>query len=179
MIPGQIARRYAKALMELGTESGQLDALVDEISRVAAAYDESSDLRHAIDNPLVTYDAKKAVLAEICDRLAVGPVAKNTIMLLNDRRRMRALPGIARALRELFDAKKGLVRAEVVSAKPLSADYVEKLRQSLERRTGKKIVLEQRQDASLIAGVIARIGDTVYDGSLRGRLHELHTQLTN
>lgn len=179
MIPGQVARRYAKALMELGTEENRADALVEEMSNAAAAYEASADLRNALANPLVAYEAKKAVLLEIAEKLQLGNVAKHTILILNDRRRMAALPGIARVLRELNDAKKGLVRAEVISAKPLSADYLEKLRVSLERRTGKKIAIDQRVDETLIAGVIARIGDTIYDGSLKGRLNEIRTQLTN
>jgi len=179
MIQGQVARRYAKALLELGTEENRIDALVEEMSNVAAAYETSAELRSALANPLVAYDAKKAVLLELVEKLSLGTVAKHTILMLNDRRRMSALPSIARALRELNDAKKGLVRAEVLSAKPLSPDYVEKLRQSLERRTGKKIAVDHRVDESLIAGVIARIGDTVYDGSLKGRLNEIRTQLTS
>ena len=179
MILGQVARRYAKALMELGTEGGNLEGLVAEISSAAAAYDSSAELRSALDNPLVTHAAKKAVLTEVCEKLALAPVAKNTILLLNDRRRMRQLPSIARAMREMFDAKKGLVRADVITARPLSPDYVEKLRVALERRTGKKIVMDVREDATLIAGVVARIGDTVFDGSLRGRLNEISQQLLN
>jgi F-type H+-transporting ATPase subunit delta len=178
-IPAQVARRYAKALMEIGSEGGGSDALVQEISSIAAAYESSAEMRSALANPLIPHEAKKALLTEIADRLSLGPVAKHTVLLLNDRRRIAALPAIGRVLRELTDAKKGLVRAEVLTAKPLSAEYVEKLRLSLERRTGKKIAVDLREDPTLIAGVVARIGDTIYDGSLRGRLNEIRTQLTN
>ena len=96
MIPGQVARRYAKALLELGTEENRADALVEEMSNVAAAYEASADLRNALANPLVGYDAKKAVLLEIAEKLQLGNVAKHTILILNDRRRM---PGECRRCR--------------------------------------------------------------------------------
>jgi F-type H+-transporting ATPase subunit delta len=90
---------------------------------------------------------------------------------------MRALPGIAKILREMNDKKKGLLRAEVVTATVLSDAYYTRLQQQLEKMTGRHVVLDKREDASLLAGVITRIGDTVYDGSLRSRLHEIKHSL--
>lgn len=177
MISGAVASRYARAIYELGAEAGSPDALVDEIGRVARAYDESAELRAALDNPLVAFDAKKGILAELADRLGLSATAKHTLFLLNDRRRLRALPAIAQRLREASDQKKGVLRAEVVSAAPLGDAYLERLRAQLEKMTGKKVVLDKREDPSLIAGVVARIGDTVYDGSLRARLTQLKTAL--
>jgi F-type H+-transporting ATPase subunit delta len=98
-------------------------------------------------------------------------------MLLNDRRRMPALPAIARSLREMSDLAKGVVRAEVTSATHLSDEYYRKLHGRLEAVTGKKVALEKRVDPALIAGVVTRIGDTVYDGSLSTRLQELKNSL--
>ena len=172
-----VGRRYAKAILELGSESGQLDALVAEIASLATTYAGSPELQDVMDSPLLAHAQKKAVMGEVADTLGVGPIAKNTVLLLNDRRRMRNLPEIAQALRDMSDEKKGLVHAEVISAKPLSDDYCQKLKAQLERATGKRIALDRTVDESLIAGVIARIGDTVYDGSLKARLSELRTHL--
>lgn len=179
MIGSVVARRYAKALMELGTEGGQLEALVTQLAAAAAAWESSQELRQAIESPLVPYPQKKAIVGEIADRVGCGPVAKNTLLLLNDRRRMRHLPEIARALREMADERDGVVHAEVISARPLSEDYYTKLKAQLERMTGKKIVVDRREDPSLLAGVVARIGDRVYDGSLRARLSQMKDQLSN
>ena len=177
MISGAIEIRYARAIYELGVEAGAADALVDEIGRAASAYEGSAELRAALDNPLVAIDAKKAILGEIADALALSATAKHTLLLLNDRRRLRALPAIAQRLRETSDQKKGVLRAEVVSAAPLGDAYLERLRAQLEKMTGKKVVVDKREDPTLIAGVVARIGDTVYDGSLRARLTQLKTAL--
>jgi F-type H+-transporting ATPase subunit delta len=173
VIPGVIARRYATALIELGTETGQLDALVDEIGRAAQAYSVSADFRSALADPLVSLQAKKAILDEVSARLGLGQAAKNTLNLLLDRRRIQALPAIAAKFREMADAKRGILRAEVLTAMPLSEEYFNLLQQQLERVTGRRIALERKLDPTLICGVVARVGDTVYDGSLLSRLRQL------
>ena len=172
-----VARRYAQAVMDLGIELGQLDTLVDELAAFAAAWEGSPELRNAIENPLVAHAAKKAVVSELADRLQVGPTARHTVLLLVDRRRAKALPYVARALRELADARKGLLRAEVTTAAPLSESYYARLHAQLEAMTGKRVVVDRRTDPELIAGVVTRIGDRILDGSLRTRLHSLRDAL--
>ena len=173
MIPGVIAKRYATALLDLGTEAGQLEALVAEIGQAAAAYEVSAELRNAFENPLIPLSAKKAILGDIVDRLALGTTARSFLGLLVDRRRIRALPAIATRLREMADLRRGLTRAEVVTAMPLPEEYFEKLQRELERITGRKVALDRKLDPTLICGVLIRIGDTVYDGSLIARLKQL------
>lgn len=177
MIPGVIAKRYATALLELGSESGQADALVAEVSRAAATYEASDELQGLLDDPLITPAAKKAVLADVADRLQVSPVTKSALGLLLDRRRIRALPAIAARLREMADARKGFLRAEVLTAMPLPEEYYDKLQRQLERITGRRVALDRKLDASLLCGVVVRVGDTVYDGSLVARLHQMREKL--
>ncbi|HEX3771076.1 MAG TPA: ATP synthase F1 subunit delta [Polyangiaceae bacterium] len=172
-----VARRYAKAVAEIGVETGQLDGLVEEMSAFAAAWDESPEFRNAIENPLVAHDLKKAVIGQLADRLGASPVTKNTVMLLVDRRRARALPYVAQNLRELADARRGLLRAEVTTAAPLSDTYYARLEAQLEKMTGKRVVVERKTDPTLIAGVVTRIGDRILDGSLRTRLQSLRDSL--
>jgi F-type H+-transporting ATPase subunit delta len=87
------------------------------------------------------------------------------------------LPAVAQLLREMSDKKDGVLRAEVITAAPLSEDYYVRLKSQLERMTGKQVVVDRREDPSLIAGVVTRIGDMVIDGSLRTRLRELENAL--
>ena len=173
MIPGVIAKRYATALLELGSEANQLEAIVNELSQAAAAYEVSAELRAAFDDPLVPAAAKKAILEELAQRLGVGQVTKNALGLLLDRRRIRALPAIATRLREMADLKRGILRAEVHTAMPLPEEYFVALQAQLERVTGRRIALDRKLDPSLICGVVARVGDTVYDGSLLARLRQI------
>jgi F-type H+-transporting ATPase subunit delta len=94
-----------------------------------------------------------------------------------DRRRTRALPYVARWLRELADERQGLLRAEVITAAPLSDAYYGRLQSQLETMTGKRVVVDRRTDPSVIGGVVTRIGDRVFDGSLRTRLQSLRDAL--
>jgi F-type H+-transporting ATPase subunit delta len=177
MIPTEVARRYARALFEIGLENGALDALTQDLGSLAEAYEISRELRTALEDPLVALEAKRTILTEIANGVGAGVVAKHTLLLLGDRRRVRALPAIARALRELSDAHRGVVRAQVATARTLTAAQTEQLKTQLERITGKHIAIDASVDQALIAGVVARIGDTIYDGSLRGRMSQLRSQL--
>jgi F-type H+-transporting ATPase subunit delta len=180
VIPGVIARRYATALLELGAETGQLDSLVDEIQRAAQVYEASSELRSALADPLIPVVAKHEIAQEVAQRLGVSQVTKNALSLLVDRRRIKALPAIAQRLREMADDKRGILRAEIFTAMPLPEEYFTQLQQQLERITGRRIALDRKLDPSLIGGVVARVGDTVYDGSLIARLRQLkETMLPN
>jgi F-type H+-transporting ATPase subunit delta len=172
-----VARRYAQALLELGVAENKLDAIVEEIAAAAGAWDSSPDFRNAIENPLVAHEAKKAVIGEMADRVGASVTTRNTLLLLVDRRRMKTLPYLARTLRELADASKGVLRAEVTTAAPLSDEYYAKLQARLEKMTGKRVVVDRRIDASLIGGVVARIGDRIFDGSLQTRLQSLRDVL--
>ncbi|MBX3232898.1 MAG: ATP synthase F1 subunit delta [Labilithrix sp.] len=173
MIPGIIARRYATALLELGVETNTLDALVDEIGRAAQAYDTSPELRSALADPLVPIQAKHAILAEVGQRLGLGQASKNVFKMLLDRRRVQAIVPIAQRLKEMADDKRGVVRAEVLTAMPLPEEYFTQLQQQLERVTGRRIALDRKLDPTLICGVVARVGDTIYDGSLMSRLRQI------
>jgi F-type H+-transporting ATPase subunit delta len=172
-----VARRYAQALLELGSEDGSLDKIVDEMASVAGAWDTSTDLRNALENPLVALAAKKAVMNDLCEQLGATVSTRHVLQLLIDRRRIKTLPYVSQYLRELADAKKGILRAEVTTAVPLSDAYYGRLQQQLEKMTGKSVVVDRRTDPTLVAGVVARIGDRIFDGSLRTRLQSLKDAL--
>lgn len=177
MIAPHIARRYAKALLELA--SGAEAALAADFDTIARAYASNADLRRALDNPLVTPAAKKAVLTELADKLGVSQLARTALFLLADRRRTALVPDIAQLLKEMNDLRAGVVRAEVTTAVPMSDAYYEKLRLVLEKLTSRKVVLDKRTDPAIIAGVVTRIGDRVLDGSLKARLNDLkHSPLS-
>lgn len=177
MIDSNVARRYAKAVLELGIETGSLDALVRELSDLAAAYEASTEMQDALENPMVGIDSKRAVVAEVASRVGAGAMTKNLARMLCDRRRMRVLPRIAQLVTEMADAKKGVVHAEVTTAVALSDAFYTRLQRELERMTGQKIVLDRKVDATIVGGVSARIGDTIIDGSLKARLEGLKSTL--
>jgi F-type H+-transporting ATPase subunit delta len=177
MIDSAVIERYARAIFELGVESGQLSGLTQEIGRFASAYQNSRELRVALENPLVPEAERDRVLKDMAARLSLGETGTSAVRLLAQRRRMAALPDIAKRLGGMADEKAGVVRAQVSSAVPLTEDFYQKLAQKLEQRLGKKIVIERVTDASLIAGIVTKIGDNTIDGSLKGRLAALQSQL--
>ena len=172
-----VARRYAQALLELGVEQNAVDKIADDFEAIARAFETSHDLRNALENPLVAHAAKKGVMSDLCDQIGASPTTKHALLLLIDRRRTKTLPYVARYLRELADARKGIVRAEVTTAVELSEAYYARLQAQLEKMTGKRVVVDRVTDPSLIAGVVTRIGDRIFDGSLRTRLQSLKDAL--
>ena len=172
-----VARRYAQALLELGLEQGNLEKVVEDVTTIANAWHTSPELRNALENPLVAHAAKRALIGELSEQIGAAPVTRSALLLLVDRRRTKTLPYLAKTLAELADRRKGIVRAEVTSAAALSEAYYARLRAQLEKMTGKRVVLDQVTDPTLIAGVITRIGDRIFDGSLRTRLQSLRDAL--
>jgi len=177
VISSAIVDRYARAVFELAVESGKLDELTKELVRVAALYRESRDLRVVLENPLVGEEHRDALLRDLAKRLGLSELATNAVRLVAQRGRAVALPDIAERVSGLADEKAGIIRAKVISATALSEDFYAKLTQKLEQKTQKKVVIEREQDPSLIAGVITKIGDNTIDGSLRGRLQALESEL--
>ena len=172
-----VGRRYAKALLDLAREQGQLDTVLKDVGSVSAAWKESAELRDIVRNPVVPKPALKAVVDAVMDKLGVSKLLRNTVNLLAYKGRLGHLEDVLHALEELAEAETGRVRVEVTSAKPLSGAYYTQLTEKLQRATDKQVVLVKKQDPSLIGGVVTRVGDQVFDGSLSNRLSELRETL--
>jgi F-type H+-transporting ATPase subunit delta len=176
---GSVARRYARALFQIGVDAGTVEALGQELSDLADLFAGSPELRQTLENPVFKPSEKTAILAKILPRVAPTETVQRFALMLLERGRIRALPAIARAYRELGDRHAGRVRATVISAQALSPPDLERVRRSLETRTQKKVTLEAQVDPSLIGGLVARVGDLVLDGSVRTQLASLREKLLN
>ncbi len=172
-----VGRRYAKALLDLAREQGEVDAVLRDVGAISDAWKESTELRELVRNPVVPRPALKAAVTAVLDKLGVSRLTKNTVSLLADKGRLPQLEAVLHALEELAEAETGRVRVEVTSAKPLSDAYYARLTDKLKRATDREIVLVKKQDPSLIGGVVTRVGDLVFDGSLSNRLSELKETL--
>jgi F-type H+-transporting ATPase subunit delta len=170
-----ICQRYAKAIFELSLEGGA--DLIEPIQRFSAVYRSSPELASVLDNPLVEQTKRDAVLEEVSARLGLAGPALNVVKLLASRHKLAALPGIAARLSGLADRHAGIVRATVTSATGLPEGVYQRIETELSNAIGRKIVLERKQDPSLIGGIITRIGDNTIDGSVRGRLTEVERRL--
>jgi F-type H+-transporting ATPase subunit delta len=176
---GSIARRYAKALFGLGVDENAYERFGQELDELARAYDSSPDLRLALENPVIKAGEKQAIFRVILPRIAPSPPVQRFAMLLLDRGRITLVRAVARAYRELADARAGQVRATITAPAPLAAADLERVRRALEQRTGRKVLVETAVDPNLIGGIVARVGDLVLDGSVRTQLDEMRRRLLN
>jgi F-type H+-transporting ATPase subunit delta len=174
-----LGRRYARALLELATEEGKADLIATQLGELATVWEESRELRSVFESPAFGAETRKSVLASLGERMKLETLVVRVLTLLSDRRRMRHLPEVVDAYRELAEERAGRVRAEVITATSMPANYIAELTKTLEQVTGKKVTVMTREDPSLIGGVVAKVGDKVFDGSLKTRLEELRDELLN
>ncbi len=173
-----IARRYARALLEVASERGSVDRVMDQLAGFAQVLQQNPDVADVLVNPAFTR-AQRMGLVEGLVRAAgdVDPSVVNLLRLLVDRSRFAYLADIARVYRDLADAKAGRVRGKVMSARPLDAQVLSRIEQSLERLLQRDVVLEAQVNPKLIGGMAAQVGSVLYDGSLRTQLEELRRTL--
>jgi F-type H+-transporting ATPase subunit delta len=176
-----VAARYANALADVVTQDKsplRPEAAVSELRVFTSGLESSPELRNALTTPAIPPGRKKAVLGRIADILKLSRVMRNFLFVLVDHRRTAIMPEILRAFELELDERLGFARAEVSSARELSEPVRAALNAELERLTGRRIRMRLHVDEALIGGVVARIGSTVYDGSVRGRLKMLERRLT-
>ena len=177
MSSGSIARRYARALMAIGVDQGNYDAIGSQVSALAGALRTSTELAEVLTNPAFPRAERKKILEAIMGRLGATQITRNFTLLLLDRERLAAVPDIARELSAMIDEQAGRVSAEIVSATPLSQAQVDNIKRALERLSGKTVLVEKKEDPELLGGVVAKVGDLVYDGSLRTQLAQMRESL--
>ena len=173
-----VARRYAQALTEEAQSAGVLDAVDADVALVTDTLDGSRELRLALTSPIVSHDKKRSVL----DRLFGGQASDLTIRFLHllvQNERDGQIPEILDAYRALRDERTGTVEALVRSAKPLDHAEIDRLRRALEARSGRTVRMRYEIDSALIGGLVVRVGDVVYDRSVRHQLESLRDQLTD
>jgi len=171
-----VSQRYAQALLDIGVERSNFEQLGRELDRVAELF-KAPDLLELFRSPKFDAATRKKVLGELLLRVMVSPVCRNFLFLLVDRDRIAIVPQIVEAYHGLADLRSGRVRAQVTVPRLLSEPDVARLRTVLQKATGREVVVEQVEDAALIGGMITRIGDRIYDGSIRAQLLRLRTEL--
>jgi len=177
MITGSLPRRYARAIIDLGTATGNLDKVAADLRSLAKALTESKELATVMTNPAIRRSDRKKVIDAILTRIDVQPHTRSLVYLLLDGERIDALTGIAREVDAMIDAKSGRIAAEITSAKPLDASQLSQITAALEKLSNKKVDVTKKVDPEIIGGVVAKVGDKVYDGSLRTQLRNLRDEL--
>ena len=177
MVTGSLARRYARAVLEIGTAHGNLDKIGADLRALARAMHDSAELVTALTNPAIRRADRRRVIDGLLARVSAEPHTRNLVHLLLDGERMGSLAAISREVDAMIEARAGRLRAEVTSARPLDAAQLSQITAALEKLSGKKVAVTRREDPELLGGVVAKLGDTVYDGSLRTQLRALRDEL--
>ena len=178
-LAGSISRRYARALFAIGVDKLNFEALGGELDALAALWNDATDIRQSLSNPIFKPSQKRAILQELLPRVAPTREVQSLALLLLERGRIAALPEIARAYQEMCDDKLGRARATVKSARPLDAATQAEVRRALEKRTGRSVIMTTEVDPSLLGGIVAQVAGLVLDGSLSARLGALRSKILN
>ena len=169
--------QYANALADVALAQGAADAALKQLNDVAAAFAASSELRNVMASPAVPREAKHGVIEKIAARAGAGKIIRNFLFVIADHHRTHILPEIVAAFEGVIRQRQGVAEAEISSAVELSAAQKKKFAQTLERITGKKIEAKYSLDPTLLGGAVVRVGDTIYDGSVRSSLNEMRARL--
>ncbi len=166
-----VARRYAQALYQDALQKNCVDRVDEDVLMVQESIDGSPELARFFQDPILTADKKISVVdALFTDR--VHDVTHALLKLLVEKGREGLFMQVAEAYRAMRDKQQGIVEAQVRAALPLSAEDQQKITTGIEAMTGKKVRLNATVDPKILGGLIIRVGDTVYDGSV---LHQLGT----
>ena len=169
------ARRYAEAALEIGRAEGTLDRWERDLQRLSAVLADDR-LRTLAEHPAVPFAEKERVLRRVAGD--VSPEALNLVLLMIRRGRPRAIPRMVEHFADLLRRERGVSLAEVRTALPLDDSQREAVMNRLHELTGDKIEINEVVDDSLIGGITVRIGDRLYDASVRNRLERLRARLT-
>lgn len=175
----KVARRYARALLSLCDERGDGEQVRGALERLVALLDAAPEAMPFLANPTVAEEARRRLLKTVAEQASVEGTARNLVELLLDKSRIGELERIAVEFTALLDARSGRAQAEVVSAVPLSPPAQERLRGLLQQMLNKDVILRTSVDAGLLGGMVVRVGNTVYDASVRNHLDRLrHAMVT-
>jgi F-type H+-transporting ATPase subunit delta len=179
-MPAALASRYARVLADLAMKPGagvDPHAVMHEIEAFEEALGASHDLRTALESPAIPPGRKRAVIARLAKTLPLSSLVRRFLAVLVDHRRTSLLPEIRPAFEAVMDERLGVVRVDVVSARELTAAQREDLAASVGRLSGKRARAHFAVREELLGGAVARVGSTVFDGSVRGQLEALKQRL--
>jgi F-type H+-transporting ATPase subunit delta len=172
------AARYARALFDVALAEADVEAVGRDLAAFASLVAANEPLARVLSNPAVPVQKKRAVVTEIVARAgALSPIVAKLLALLAERDRLVLLPDVVAAYEQRLMDHAQIVRAEVTTAVAVPADRLQALQQGLATAVGREVRLDNRVDPALIGGAVAKVGSTVFDGSVATQLARLKQQL--
>jgi F-type H+-transporting ATPase subunit delta len=172
-----LARKYARAFLEIGLQEGNYEDLGKDLKRMAEVLKENKELRNILASAAYPVDTRKAVARTIGESLGLSKSTVDFIDIVIERDRMDHFPEIIKSFETLCDVVAKRVRATLITALALPPELVGEIKKQIESKTGKEVILSMEQDASLIGGAQTRIGNIIYDGSLKTHLAHIKENL--
>jgi F-type H+-transporting ATPase subunit delta len=172
-----VAGRYASALYSLADEQKQTAEVAAALGSIQAMISESADLQRLVRSPVFSSADQTKALDALMSKAGITGISANFVKLVAAKRRLFALSDMIRGYNKLYDAARGLTRAEVTSAAPLSDDQVAALKDQLRGAAGKDVELAVKVDPAIIGGLIVKLGSRMVDGSLRTKLNAIRTAM--
>jgi F-type H+-transporting ATPase subunit delta len=177
MIGLNIAKKYAKALLKVGLKDGNYETLGQDLNKMADLLKESKELRVALWSPSFPKPTRKAIARKIGERLGLAATTLTFIELLIQKKRMGLFFEITKVYRDLNDEVAERIRATLIIPRDLPADLVQEIKNQMESMTGKGVILSLEKDPSLLGGFLTKIGNVLYDGSLKAQMAKLKANL--
>jgi len=172
-----VSRKYARAFLQIGQEEGNFEALGRELDQLQELLQENKELRSVLFSHAYPAPTRKRIVGTLVQTLGLSRKTQDFLNLLIDRERMDHFFEIVKSYRSLCDEATNRIRATLVTPGELSADRVEEVKRQLEARTGRKVILSLEHDSSLIGGALTKIGNVIYDGSLKTQLSKVKENL--
>jgi F-type H+-transporting ATPase subunit delta len=172
-----VARRYATALADVTIERREEREVQNELDQWASMIEANPHLKEVFVNPTVAYDQKQKVLEDLISRTRVRETTASFLRVLLKNQRLTELRGIAERYRQIIDERAGVVAADVTTARPIPEELKNALHETLVAATGRKVRLSFTTDETIIGGIVARIGSTIYDGSVQNQLERMSESL--
>ena len=173
------ARRYARALFDVVTKSGNVDSALAELKALGAVFTGHPDLRRALTSPGVPVGTKQNVMRDVLALQPVSKVVARLLTLIVENDDIDEIDEIVEAFEQRVLDLHQVVRAEITSAVPLTADKVQAIEASLATASGARVVITPRVDPAILGGIVAKVGSRVYDGSIARHLARIRARLVS
>jgi F-type H+-transporting ATPase subunit delta len=174
-----VARRYAVALADVAIARGEERKILSELEAWASMIDANHQLEEVFSNPTIPYDQKKRVLQDLISRSRVTETTAAFLQVLLKNQRLAQLRAVVERFALLLDERAGVVAAHVTTARAVPEEQKKALRDALSQLTGTTVRLDFTTDENIIGGLVARIGSTIFDGSVESQLQRLAVEMTN
>jgi len=173
------AIRYARALFDVALkEQADLLRVEQELAAFNTLFDNQPTLQKVLLNPAVPVPRKREAMVKLTERAQTSPIVAKLLVLLAERDRLILLPDLLVSYRERMLDHQNVVRAEVVSATPLADDTMQAIQKKLANVTGRTVNVQPKIDPSIIGGMVAKVGSTVYDASVSRQLEKIKQRLS-